>query len=74
MTHCRDCKFYSIKIVDLRSFLCIRLCSVEPKDPNHPNAKFKRVLKNTEDGCEKFEPRGEPREREAVREQNQTTA
>ena len=41
MTHRRDCKFYSIKIVDLRSFLCIRLCSVEPKDPNHPNAKFK---------------------------------
>lgn len=68
MNHCRDCRFYSIKIVNVRTFSCIRLCRAEPKDPKYPNLRFKRVLKNTEDGCEKFEPRlrGEQRERETV--------
>lgn len=68
MNHCRDCRFYGIRVVDRRSFLCVRLCSVEPKDPKYPNLRFQRVLENTEDGCEKFEPRlrGDIRERETV--------
>lgn len=55
--HCKDCKFYKIQVVDRRSYICIRKCYVGTESSAYPGKKFVRVLANTDDGCEKFQPK-----------------